>query len=89
MAVQDTILSKVNTVLALDKDDPAKEDEVKSVSRTHRENPWGCKQRLPGSAAARQYRSQYTTAWHQLPDCTALRHAAHSVQTEKLNEEGG
>ena len=30
--LQGTILTKVNTVLALDKDDPAKEDSVKDVS---------------------------------------------------------
>jgi hypothetical protein len=29
---QTDILAKVNTVLALDKDDPAKEDSVKAVS---------------------------------------------------------
>jgi hypothetical protein len=34
--MQGAILGKVNTVLALAKDDPAKEDSVKAVSKQYR-----------------------------------------------------
>lgn len=39
LCMQGSILGKVNTVLAMGKDDPAKEDSVKAVSKQHKLTP--------------------------------------------------